>query len=163
MDKYLTPPSNKVEMFDQPNWRFRDSYFTEDEIHVSTKDSLQISIQDEMDDKDANYRSFHHEYWCDILPTLAAKDNRKRYADQIKKLSSPKAVVIDSDCDAIPRVPRNKKASAVIMASRKQNNIKKTNPGGIQCYCVVFNNTVMTGSKHMSHSADTCFGKGSYQ
>ena len=52
LDKYLTPPSNKGDIYDQSNWRVRDYDFTEDNIHITIKDVIPTSMQDEMEGKD---------------------------------------------------------------------------------------------------------------
>ena len=45
---------------------------------LKTRGRLSTYMQDELEDKDKDYRSVPHEEWCDILYTMQAKDNRKR-------------------------------------------------------------------------------------
>ena len=58
--KYLPLPSKKEEMFDQANCKVRYCDFTKYEICVVTKYGLPASIQDEMDEKHADYYSLSH-------------------------------------------------------------------------------------------------------
>ena len=67
----------------------------------------------------------------------------------------------DSDSEANHRVPRKKKDRNRGLPHCKQNMSKKNNYGGIQSYCVLCKKYVMPGSKYITLSAETCFGKSS--
>ena len=47
-------------------------------------------MQDELDEKNQDYRSVTHEEWCDLLSTMEFKDNRVRAEAQINKLAAYK-------------------------------------------------------------------------
>ena len=83
--KYLPPPSMKGNEYDQADWAVQEKQLSEYVIRVATKDWLLKSIQDEMEDKGKKHWSFTHKEWCNFMSTMKEKDNRKRYAAQIKK------------------------------------------------------------------------------
>ena len=118
-------------MYDQANWRVRNIDFTEDYIHVSTKDGLPTFIQDEIYDKDADFCYLPHKKWCGLLSTLYAKDNRKRAADKINILSRQKVLVVYFDIDAIPKVLCKNKYSTGVLPSQKQFNESNTPKHGV--------------------------------
>ena len=93
---------------------------TVSEIRVSIKDRLPSSMQYELYDHQEDYCSLTHEYWCDLLYTIEVKDNRKRSAIHIKKISSDIAAYL-SDSDRYVRIPRKEKArlGAGVLQSRK--------------------------------------------
>ena len=78
-------------------------------------------MQDDMWDNDQEYLYFSHGLWCGLLYTFGDKDNMKRAAFQIKIFSN-QMVVLDSDNDAIPKVPCKKKDVSGFIPERKQNN-----------------------------------------
>ena len=45
-------------------------------------------MQDELEDKQEDYRYLNHEDWCKLLYKIEVKDNRKRAATQIKNIIS---------------------------------------------------------------------------
>ena len=49
MDEYLPPTLRKGDMYDEANLIVRDCNFTEDDIHVATKDGLPCYMQDDME------------------------------------------------------------------------------------------------------------------
>ena len=59
--KYLPPSPMKGEEYDEADWSVRDKQFSENQIHVKTKDRLLKSMQDELEDKDKDYWSIPHE------------------------------------------------------------------------------------------------------
>ena len=59
--KYLPTPSLKGGDYNQADWAVREKEWSEYEIRVETKDWVPTSIQDEMEDKDKEYRSLPHE------------------------------------------------------------------------------------------------------
>ena len=60
LDKFLPPPLNKGDKYDQLYWNAHNKELSEDDICVATKDGLLSSMQDEMEDKGKYYISFHH-------------------------------------------------------------------------------------------------------
>ena len=45
-------------------------------------------MQYELENNQEEYLSLTHEYWCDPFSTIEVKDNSKRVATQIRKISS---------------------------------------------------------------------------
>ena len=54
------------------------------------------------------------------MSTLDSKYNQKRAVAQIKSLASHMVVLVESDSDEIPRVPRKKRYKNGAMAALKQ-------------------------------------------
>ena len=118
--RYLPTPSKKGDMVDQAKWRVQYCDFTEYEICVATKDSVPTSMQDDMENKDAGFCYLPHKEWCDILSSLEAKDNIKRAAAPMNIIANHKILVVHSDSDAIPKVPRKKKSMIDMLLACKQ-------------------------------------------
>ena len=60
MDNYLPHYSNKGDIYDQDNWRFRNRGFTEYKIYIVNNYVIPTSIQDYMDEKDTDFNSLPH-------------------------------------------------------------------------------------------------------
>ena len=89
-----------------------------DEIRVSIKDALPLSIQDDLEDNQEDYRSLTHEYWCDLLSTIEVKDNRNGSATQIKNIVTSRAAS-HFDSDESIRVLLKKKARTVVLLKQQ--------------------------------------------
>ena len=59
--KYLPPPLMKGQEYDDVDWAIHEKQFFDNQIHVSTKDGIPTSMQDEMEDKDKYYHFIPHE------------------------------------------------------------------------------------------------------
>ena len=89
-------------------------------------------MKDVLEDNHGDYCSIPHEEWCDLLSTMEVKDNKKRAADQIKRLATSKAAPINSKRDGYTRVPRKKKARAGVLPIRKQHGKRTSKHHGAQ-------------------------------
>ena len=89
----------------------------------------------------------------------------KKWEDvQIKKVDSKNSLAVDYDRYTRQKVSRKKKYRAGLLLACKQKNKSKTpKHGGIQRYCMLCKNSGMPERKFMLHSAETCFGKRSYE
>ena len=88
---------------------------------------------------------------------MEAKDNRKRSSAQINMVAIQKVVANGSDSNAIPRVPRKKKARDGMLPSNKQNKSNTLKNVVIQSYCVICNKDGIPECNYIPHSAETCF------
>ena len=81
-------------------------------------------MQDELDNTQECYSSLAHEVWCDLLYIIKVKDNRKREANQIKRLATSKAASHSKRNESI-RLPLKKKAMTGVITNRKQKGENK--------------------------------------
>ena len=91
----------------------------------------------ELEDKHDNYRSIPHEKWCDLLSITEVKDNRKRATDQIKRLVTSNAELVNYGSNDCIRVMRKNKARTGVLPRRKQNEKNTPKHHGAQRYCVL--------------------------
>ena len=75
---------------------------------------------------------------------MEGKDNRKRDADQIKRLAASKAVTDNSDSDTFAKVLHRNKASNGFLPTLKNQGKKPPNYKCYESYCVLCNNDGMT-------------------
>ena len=66
-------------------------------------------MQDKLEDNHEDYRSIIHEECCRLLSTIEVKENSKRAATHIKRITISKAEPINSERDESVRVPRKKR------------------------------------------------------
>ena len=82
-------------------------------------------MQDELEDKNKEYFCITHKEWCYLLSNMEVKDNRKRAAAHIKRLSISKAASIHSDRNDSIRVPHKNNTRTGVLQIHKQK-VKKT-------------------------------------
>ena len=59
--KYPPPPSIESREYNEAYWSVCETYLSENDIHVATRDRLPTSIQDELENKSQDYRPVSHE------------------------------------------------------------------------------------------------------
>ena len=107
-----------------------------------------------MDDHPEDYCSLTYKDWCDLLPTIEVKYERKRTAAQINKITYARAATL-SDRNESASIPRKKKArTGVLHSNRPQKKAHKNH--GIQRYCMRCKKAGMPEKKYMPHSAEDC-------
>ena len=117
-------------------------------------------MHNELEDNQEDYCYLAHEYWCDLLSKIEAKDNRNRSATQIKEIEFSKSDSL-SDSNEYLSIPRKKKArTGVHLKQQGKNNPKQHSA---KRYCVLLNKAVLPAQKYMSHNSEECFGKHSDQ
>ena len=80
------------------NWNVHNKYFTISDLQLAIMGGLPKSIRDELGDHPEEYRYLTHEDWCDLMSTINVKDEIKRAAVHIKKITSDRADSLsDSD------------------------------------------------------------------
>ena len=104
LDKYLLPPLMKGEIAMASNWAFCNEEFTTGDLRLDIRDGLPKSMSDGLDNHPEYYRYLTYEYWCDLLSTIEVKDERKRAAGNIKKISTARAASL-SERDKSVRIP----------------------------------------------------------
>ena len=107
-------------------------------------------MQDELEDHTEDYYSLTYEYWCDLLSTIEVQDEKKRALSQIKKTASAGVASI-SDSNKTVSIPRKKKARTCVLRSNKPQK-KAHKQYGIQRYCMLCKEALMSEQKYMSHS-----------
>ena len=60
LEKYLPPPLMKGQEYNEADWEVRDKGLSDNNIRVTTRNKLPISMQDELDEKDKYYRYVPH-------------------------------------------------------------------------------------------------------
>ena len=78
------------------------------DIRFDIKYGLPLSMQDELEYNQEDYRSLNNEYWCGLLSTIEVKYNSKRAATQIKNIETSWAASLSENYESI-RDPRKKK------------------------------------------------------
>ena len=86
--RYPPRPSTKGEIFEAASWKVRDKELSVHDIRVDIKYGIPLSMQDELEDNQEDYRSLTHKYWCDLLYNIEVKYNRKRAVSKIKKIAT---------------------------------------------------------------------------
>ena len=76
------------------------------------------------------------ENWCDLLSKIEVKDERKREATQIKKITSARAASL-YDSNKSFNIPRKKKESTGILRSNREPQKKAHKHHGTQRYSVI--------------------------
>ena len=74
LEKYLPPPSIKVESAMAANWSVHNKQFTISDLQLAIKDGLPKSMRDELDDHPEDYFSLTYEYWCNLLFKIEDRD-----------------------------------------------------------------------------------------
>ena len=114
-------------------------------------------MQYELEEHQYEYFSFTYEDWCELLSTIQVKDERKREATQIKKITSARVASI-FDIDKSTSIPRKKKASTGILRSNKIPHKKAHKYHGTQRYCMIFKKAGMPEYKYMLYGSKDCTG-----
>ena len=86
------------------NWSVRNKEFSNSDLRLFIRDGLPKSMSDGLDNHPEYYRYLTYEYWCDLLSTIEVKDERKRAAGNIKKISTARAASL-SERDKSVRIP----------------------------------------------------------
>ena len=89
-----------------------------------------------MGDHLEDYHSLTYEDWCDLLPIIEVKDEIKRAAGRIKKITSARSASL-SDSDKSVRVPRRKKAKTGVSNSHKSPRRAHDRHNGAHSYCAL--------------------------
>ena len=108
LSKHLLPDLMKSESFEADRWKVQNKSFSVHEILVSINYWIPLSMQDELEDNQEDYRHLNHEDRCVLLSTIKVKYNRKRAATQIKNITTSRAAS-HSDSNEFVRFPHNKK------------------------------------------------------
>ena len=144
----------KGERYESDNWDARNKELSDNEICVAIKDIILSSMQDDLEDNQEDYCSLDHEYWRGFLYTIV-KDNMKRVATQIKRLTTSRASS-NSDSNESVRGPFKKRVRTGVIPNHKQQGKKTPKYYAIQRYCEIFKKARMSEKKYMPYSSENC-------
>ena len=147
---YLQPHSFKDQSFKEACWDERDKPAPEKLIRKAIKDGLPEDMQNELSDKETDYREMSEEKLMDTLTTIEQKDERDRAAykeaqDEVKAAQTKLRETSE------PRNGNNPNKR------RKQSN--DNNSRGTARFCSLCKNAGMPERKYMSHSNSNCEDK----
>ena len=153
--KYLPLPLMKEEITMTANWLFHNEEFNTGDIPLVIRDGLPKSMSDELEDHPEDYLSLTYEYWCDLLSSIEVKDERKRAAGHIKKISSARAASL-SNSDKSLMVTKRKKYNTGVSNCHKSPRRAHDRHHGAKRYCVLCDKARMPECKSMSYSTKDC-------
>ena len=115
---YLSPSSTKGEEWYEAEWCARDGLDKEETTRKTIKDGPTPVMQEDYEDKEADYCSLEPEEWLDLITIIDIEDERKKAALLIinnkKNPSSAKKAEVEEDPDSdeiLGRVTRKEKKS----------------------------------------------------
>ena len=114
-------------------------------------------MQDNIDDKEADYCSIEHQYWIDILNNLEVKDDNRRDNAMIKQnkaSTDKKGGYEDSNRNENVNIPCNKRKA------RTGQNLSMEAAAkiwGVHHYCIIYKNSVIHNIKFDSHYSNNWF------
>ena len=94
---------------------------------------------------------------------MEVKDNSRRAAYQIGKLSVSKEAPAISNSDTSTRVPHKKNERTGVLLAQNQKGKTTPNHSISHSYCILFKKSGIPEIKWKLHSSDNCFVKISYQ
>ena len=106
-------------------------------------------MQNEVEDNKEDYHCLAHEYWCELMSKIKAKDNSKRAATQINNIASSRAAS-HYNSNVSVRVPHKNKARTGVLRNKPGKKVPKHQ--GIQHQCVLCKQAGMPERKYMLHS-----------
>jgi hypothetical protein len=144
---YLQPHSFKDQSFKEAEWDARDKPASEKVIHKAIKDGLPEPMQNELSDKETNYRVMTEEKFNDTLTTIELRGERDRatYKEAQDEVKSAQAKLRETS------EPRNG-----INANNRRKQKNNTNGRGTARFCSLCKNADMPESKYRSHMDANC-------
>ena len=117
------------------NWTVRNQEFMASEVWLEIKDWIPSSMKNELEDYPEDYLSLTYEDCCELLSTIEVKEERKRAASHIKKISSDSEAYIYGSNESA-RIPSKKKARTGALHSNKPHK-KAHKHHSIHWYCML--------------------------
>ena len=154
--KYLPPHSMKGEEYKEADWANLEKVPLEHTIRLSIRDGLPPIMQNELDQKETDYRLMNPEEFYSALDDIENADIRRRQMkDQVrtseKAMRANKRAAADSSSDDNSRANKKRKKG-------RDNKSKstRTTAQGTARYCELCKNANMPYGKYSSHSTSQC-------
>ena len=144
---YLQPHLLKDQSFKEAEWDAQDKPAPEKVIRKAIKDGLPEPMQNELSDKETDYRVMTEEKFNDTLTTIELRDERDRatYKEAQDEVKSAQAKLRETS------EPRNG-----INANNRRKQKNNTNGRGTARFCSLCKNAGMPESKYGSHMDANC-------
>jgi hypothetical protein len=152
--QYLPPHSLKGEEYKEADWVSLEKVPLEQTIRLSIRDGLPAVMQDELDQKETDYRLMSPEEFYSALDDIENADIRRRQMkEQVrateKAMRASKRAAADSSSDDNSHAKKRKKG-------RDRKSKSKTTAQGTARFCELCKKAGMPYAKYSSHSTSQC-------